>query len=325
MSITFGLFNEPSLGYEYSTIEKYALEAEKHDYDSYWVSDHLLFFRKFPYRNCLDSWTILAALATKTSKIKLGTLVTCNSYRYPSILAKQASSIDMISNGRLFFGYGAGWFQEEYESYGIPFPSGLERLKQMEEAIQLIKLLWTEEKVTFKGEFYQLEDCVFAPKPIQKPHPPILIGGDGPKITLKLVAKYADYCNLFHNKNLEWKIDALKQHCKDVGRDYDSLGKSLFAGWPGIVFTDSEEEKEDFYKRRSKYIGVDYKIVKSWYELEAPGSWIGFPEEIKERFEYLISLGLDYFQVQFHPADDLKEKKILDSVQIFKDKVANKL
>ncbi|MCG3216838.1 MAG: TIGR03560 family F420-dependent LLM class oxidoreductase [Candidatus Heimdallarchaeota archaeon] len=325
MKIKFGVFNEPSLGYDYSTLEQYALEAEKYEYDSYWISDHLLFFRKFPLRNCLDSWTVLAALAKVTNNIKLGTLVTCNSFRYPSILAKQAATIDMISNGRLFFGYGAGWNNEEYEAYGFPYPSSKERLEQMEEAIQLIKLLWTEEKINFSGKYYNLKDCVFAPKPIQKPTPPILIGGDGPKITLKLVAKYADYCNLFHNKNLEWKIEALKQHCKDVGRDYEGLGKSLFAGWPGIVFTESEEEKEQFYRRRSEYIGIDYRTVKSWYELEAPGSWIGFPEEIRERFGYLLSLGLEYFQVQFHPADNLQEKKMLDSVRIFKEKVANKL
>ena len=125
--------------------------------------------------NCIEAWTLLAALASKITRIHLGPMVSCNSYRYPAVLAKIAATVDMISNGRLFFGIGAGWKEIEYEAYGIPFPSLNERMDRMEEAIQIIRLLWTKPKTSFKGKYYKIKDAFSAPKPVQKPMPPILI------------------------------------------------------------------------------------------------------------------------------------------------------
>ncbi len=307
MKVKFGVHIEPQLGYEYETSLNIATEAEKLGYESFWCSDHLFLNEKSEQQNCLDAWTLLAALAATTKKIRLGTLVTCNSYRHPALLAKIAASIDMISNGRLWFGYGAGWKKDEYEAYGYPFLKVQDRMDAMEEALEIIKLLWTEPRPSFKGKHYSIKNAFSAPKPVQKPHPPILIGGDGEKRTLRAVVKYADYCNLFLKPDFERKLDVLKEHCKSVGRNYDEIGKSLFAqGYPGVFVTNNEDEFEQHLKWRCTFIKDNYGEARSSKEdvlkyarSNAPGSWVGYPEELLERFEYLIGLGFDFFQVMF--------------------------
>lgn len=304
MTVKFGIQIEPQMGFEYKTVEKIALEAEKIGYDSIWSSDHFFLDAKSEDRNCMEAWTLISALAAVTKKIKLGTLVTCNSYRYPAVLAKIAATVDMISNGRLIFGFGAGWKEIEYNAYGIPFPSTLDRLYQMEEAIEIIKKLWTEPKVTYEGKHYQIKDAFSAPKPVQKPWPPIMIGGMGEKVLLKMVAKHADYCNFMLRPELERSLEILKAHCKVVGRDYDEIGKSLFAVGIPIFVSKSEEEIEDYLKGIAERYNRPLEAVKERITKDAPGSWVGFPEEIIERFEYLNSLGFDSYQVMFAGFDE---------------------
>ena len=304
MTVKFGIQIEPQMGFEYKTVEKIALEAEKIGYDSIWSSDHFFLDDKSEDRNCMEAWTLISALAAVTKKIKLGTLVTCNSYRYPAVLAKIAATVDMISNGRLIFGFGAGWKEMEYNAYGIPFPSTLDRLYQMEEAIEIIKLLWTEPKVTYEGKYYQIKDAFSAPKPIQKPWPPIMIGGMGEKVLLKMVAKHADYCNFMLRPNLERSLEILKAHCKVVGRDYDEIGKSLFAVGIPIYVSKSEEEIENYLKEIAEKFNRPLEAIKERIKQDAPGAWVGFPEEVIERFEYLTSLGFDSYQVMFAGFDE---------------------
>ena len=300
MTVKFGVHIEPQLGYDYENSLNIALEAEKLGYESFWCSDHLFLNEKSENQNCMDAWTLLAALAAATKKIRLGTLVTCNNYRHPVLLAKIAASIDMISNGRLWFGYGAGWKKDEYKAYGYPFPKIQDRMDMMEEALEIIKLLWTEPSPSFSGKHYSIKNAFSAPKPVQKPYPPILIGGDGEKRTLRAVAKYADYCNLFLRSNLDKKLEVLKEHCKAVGRNYDDVGKSLFAqGWPGVFVTDDEEDLDQHLKGWSDSLGTSTEEVLEHARSNAPGSWVGFPEEVIERFEHLIGLGFDFFQVMF--------------------------
>ncbi|MFW9869372.1 MAG: TIGR03560 family F420-dependent LLM class oxidoreductase [Candidatus Thorarchaeota archaeon] len=300
IKVKFGVHIEPQLGYDYETSLKIALEAEKLGYESFWCSDHLFLNDMSENQNCMDAWTLLAALAADTTKIRLGTLVTCNSYRHPSLLAKIAASIDMISNGRLWFGYGAGWKEVEYKAYGYPFPKIQDRMDAMEEALEIIKLLWTQPSPSYDGKHYSIKTAFSAPKPVQKPHPPILIGGDGEKRTLRAVAKYADYCNLFLKEDLQKKLDVLKDHCKSVGRPYDDVGKSLFAqGWPGVFVTDREDDLETHLEWRAENLGSSKEKALEHARRFAPGSWVGYPEEVTERFEYLIGLGFDFFQVMF--------------------------
>ncbi|MCE7746668.1 MAG: LLM class flavin-dependent oxidoreductase [Candidatus Heimdallarchaeota archaeon] len=348
MTVKFGIQIEPQMGFEYKTVEKIALEAEKFGYDSIWSSDHFFLDAKSEDRNCMEAWTLISALAAVTKKIKLGTLVTCNSYRYPAVLAKIAATVDMISNGRLIFGFGAGWKEIEYNAYGIPFPSTLDRLYQMEEAIEIIKLLWTKPKVTYEGKYYQIKDAfsapkpvqkpwppimiggmgekvllkmVAAPKPVQKPWPPIMIGGMGEKVLLKMVAKHADYCNFMLKPKLERSLEILKAHCKVVGRDYEEVGKSLFAVGIPIFVSKSEEEIENYLKGIAERYKRPLEAIKERIKQDAPGSWVGFPEEIIERFEYLNSLGFDSYQVMFAGFDE----KIVKYSQDFAELVMKKL
>ena len=162
MKVKFGVHIEPQLGYDYENSLNIALEAEKLGYESFWCSDHLFLNDKSEKQNCMDAWTLLAALAAATKKIRLGTLVTCNNYRHPALLAKIAASIDMISNGRLWFGYGAGWKKDEYKAYGYPFPKIQDRMDMMEEALEIIKLLWTEPSPSFSGKHYSIENAFSA-------------------------------------------------------------------------------------------------------------------------------------------------------------------
>ncbi|MFQ5820628.1 MAG: LLM class F420-dependent oxidoreductase [Candidatus Heimdallarchaeota archaeon] len=299
MLVKFGIFIEAQLGFNYISVEKIALEGERAGYDSIWSSDHFFLNDTAEKLHCMEAWTLLAALASKTEKIRLGTLVTCTSYRYPAVLAKIAATVDMISNGRVFFGLGAGWKEIEYKAYGIPFPPLKERMDRLEEAIQIIRLLWTKSKASFEGKYYKIKNAISAPKPIQKPMPPIMIGGEGEKRTLRIVAKYADYCNLFFVPNLEHKLEVLKNHCKDVGRDYEEVGKSLFIGWPSVFVTESGDELTAYLTQRAKQNNISVEKLQKRFREHAPGTSVGHPEEVLERFQYFIDLGFDYFQVMF--------------------------
>jgi alkanesulfonate monooxygenase SsuD/methylene tetrahydromethanopterin reductase-like flavin-dependent oxidoreductase (luciferase family) len=174
----------------------------------------------------------------------------------------------------------------------------------MEEAIEIIKLLWTEPKVTYEGKYYQIKDAFSAPKPVQKPWPPIMIGGMGEKVLLKMVAKHADYCNFMLRPNLERSLKILKAHCKVVGRDYDEIGKSLFAVGIPIYVSKSEEEIENYLKEIAEKFNRPLEAIKERIKQDAPGAWVGFPEEVIERFEYLTSLGFDSYQVMFSGFDE---------------------
>lgn len=206
--------------------------AEADGFHSFWVMDH---FSQLPSHGpedepFFDAWTILPALAAVTSRIRLGAMVSPVGYRNPALLARMASSLDHISGGRMNFGFGAGGYQPEYRRYGFEFiekPSI--RLAQMREAIQLILGLWTHPRFSFQGEYFRVEDAILEPKPIQKPHPPILIGGVGPRITLRIIAELGDACNLWGPPDEFVKQrDTLKRHCEAVGRDKSAIEKTTY-------------------------------------------------------------------------------------------------
>ena len=174
-----------------------------------------------------ECWTTTAALLRDTRRIRVGQLVTCNGYRNPALQAKMASTLDVISGGRLTFGLGAGWWEPDYRAYGYEYPGTAERLRRLEEAAQVILALWTEDTVTFDGRYYQVKDAINQPKGIQRPHVPLMIAGGGEKVTLKLVARYGDLCNLTDDPaTIERKLAVLRKHCADAGRDYASIRKT---------------------------------------------------------------------------------------------------
>ena len=171
-------------------------EAERLGFESAWLYDHFIPPSGDKDGSVFEGWTTLAALATQTEKIRIGILVTGNTYRNPAILAKMATTVDHVSGGRLEFGIGAAWEEHEHRAYGIPFYTARERAKRLGEALEVITRLWTEEKPSFRGQYYTLHEAEFEPKPVQKPHPPIVVGGQGKKWIMPLVGRYADEWNV---------------------------------------------------------------------------------------------------------------------------------
>jgi F420-dependent oxidoreductase-like protein len=203
-------------------------EVDALGFDTAWVFDHFLPIFSDPTGPCLEGWTALAALAMATKKVRMGVMVTGNTYRHPAVLAKMATTVDIISGGRLILGIGAGWFELEHRAYGMPFPRVGERLTRLDESLQVIKRLWTEERVTFTGRYYQLDEAVFNPKPLQQPHPPILIGAGGERVALGIVARHANIWNGFGSPDeFRHKVARLTEHCQQVGRDPASIEKSV--------------------------------------------------------------------------------------------------
>jgi F420-dependent oxidoreductase-like protein len=214
-----------------------ARTAEDAGFSSIWVMDH--FFQIGSRErsmglgpaeeDMLEGYSTLSYLAAITKKVKLGTMVSGAIYRRPGILIKTITTLDVLSGGRAYFGVGAGWFEREARGLGVPYPSTKDRLEQLEETLQIAKQMWSDNNGEYKGKHFQLAETLCTPQPLSHPHPPILIGGGGEKKTLKLVAKYADACNLFEqigNEKLQSKLDILKEHCEKVGRDYAEIEKT---------------------------------------------------------------------------------------------------
>ena len=200
------------------------------NFDHLWLMDHFVTGMGAAMGSegpCMEGWTALAALAQATSRVRLGIMVTGNTYRHPAVLAKMATTVDQISGGRLEFGLGGAWHTYEHEAFAIPFHTTKERLERLDEAVQVIKLLWSEMRPTFQGRYYQLDQPPYNPPNVQQPHPPILIGGGGEKHTLRTVAKYADATNVIGTpEEVRHKYEVLEQHCKDVGRDFSEIRRT---------------------------------------------------------------------------------------------------
>ena len=200
-------------------------------FDHLWLMDHFVtgtgtsFGAEGP---CLEGWTALAALATATSRVRLGILVTGNTYRHPAVLAKMATTVDHISGGRLEFGIGGAWHEFEHQAFAIPFHTLKERLERLDEAVHLIKLLWTEERPKLDGRYYQLDGPPYNPPNVQKPHPPIVVGGGGEKRTLRTAARYADATNVQGTpEEVRRKFEVLEGHCREAGRDYSEIRRTV--------------------------------------------------------------------------------------------------
>jgi F420-dependent oxidoreductase-like protein len=203
-------------------------EVDTLGFDTAWVFDHFLPIFSDPTGPCLEGWTALAALAMATKNVRLGVMVTGNTYRHPAVLAKMATTVDIISGGRLILGIGAGWFELEHREFGMPFPQVAERLARLGESLEVIKRLWTEERASFTGRYYQLNDAVFNPKPMQRPHPPILVGASGERVALGIVARHAQMWNSFGTPDVfRHKIARLAAHCQRIGRDPATIEKSV--------------------------------------------------------------------------------------------------
>jgi len=277
-----------------------AQTAENYEFDSVWLCDHFLTVSPDDYVKdagitanagesdgdarpkslpLLECWTALTALARDTTRLRLGTSVLCNSYRHPSVLAKMAATLDVISEGRLDLGLGAGWFQREFEAYGIPFPPVRDRVSALDESLQLIKAVWTQPNPTFVGDYYTLDGAICDPPPVQRPHPPLWIGGEGDRVQ-RIAAKSAQGLNVrwWSPQQVAQRRDFLTRACESVGRDPDTLRVSVTAL---LAPTNSAEQES--------------RIRAEFASIPESGLITGSPERCVDRIREYQAQGIDHF------------------------------
>ncbi len=285
----------------FQQIKTVVLECEHLGYDSVWLDDHLM-YGKWPI---LETWTTLAALAAQTSTIRLGTMVSCVAHRNPALLAKTVASLDALSNGRLELGLGAGIQEAEHLAYGFGFPNIRVRVKQLEEAIEVITGLWTQPKASFSGKYFTLKDAVCEPKPQQQPHPPITVGGSSKK-TLQVTAKYADRFDWGFVPTIDSyrrKLSVLEEYCKSTGRDFNEIERSCWPSGQILLAKDQKELAQKIAKHKPPNESLEnYRK----YTLAAT------PDMVAEQLQRYVDLRVSYFMLFFA---DLPS---LDSLRLFK-------
>jgi F420-dependent oxidoreductase-like protein len=288
MTTTFG-FQIPNFTFGgddrdiFGRVVELAKTAEHNGFESIWVMDH---FYQLPAlgggtQPMLEAYTLLGALAAVTSSARLGTLVTGVTYRNPALLAKEVTTLDVISGGRAILGIGAAWHDTEHEAMGFDFPPVKERMDRLEEAVQICRAMFTQETPTFDGTYYRVHEVHNVPRPIQPGGPPIMIGGSGEKRTLKLVAKYADLCNITGDAaTIRHKIGVLREHCATVGRDPSEITSTRLAT---LMLTGSAAETAQMNEFLAQAAGPE----------AAAGFNVGEEQDIVDQVGALVDAGLD--------------------------------
>ena len=270
--------------------------ADQAGWDAACVTDHFMPNTADKVGDVLECWTTLAALATQTRRMRIGTIVTGNTYRHPAVVAKMAADVDIVSGGRLICGMGAGWQENEHRAYGIEFFTTRERLERLDEACHVLKALWTESRATFKGRYYQLDDAPLMPKPLQRPHPELMIGGGGEKVTLRIAARHADHWNVWGGpETLRHKGKILDEHCAALGRDPEGIMHS--ANMPFLISEDraaASQLEQAFIKR----LGVDSVLARD-------ALLAGGVAEIRDKIDRLrdAGVGMLWIPTFFLPRD----------------------
>src|SRR5881628_2558419 len=270
-----------------------ALEFDRLGFDSVWVCDHL-YGVPLPNLPIFEAWSELAAVAAITERVELGTLVTPPFFRNPAVFAKQVATIDHVSNGRVIVGLGGGWLAAEFEAYGIPFPSLGARLRALDETCEVLKRLWSEERVTFEGKHVVVRDALCEPKPVRRP--PILIGGGGERVLMGIVARHADIWNnlAVFQPALGTKVAALRRRCAEVGRDFNSIEVSQQCL---VVIAETDTAARAALERANRIYGGHIGAG-----LEEHGIW-GGPERMIERINRHRALGCSLFVMEFFGRD----------------------
>jgi F420-dependent oxidoreductase-like protein len=298
MAVQFGVFvpqgwrmdlaeiSDPVEQYETMTRVAKMVDATP-QYDSIWVYDHFHTVPTPELQTVFEAWTITAALSRDTTRVNIGQMVTCNGYRNPALLAKMASTVDVMSHGRLYFGLGAGWYEHEWRAYGYGYPETRQRMRAFREACDIIVKMWTEDYPEYHGEHYTIDKPINEPKGARKPYPSFWIGGGGEQVTLKLVAKYANAANVGGGdpETVRQKLAVLKGHCETLGRDYDAITRSsnlnIYPIEPGA---DPEKATEKIQQA----LGMSFAQLRQM-------AVIGGPDEITRRLEELTAVGVNYF------------------------------
>lgn len=290
-----GVQVEPQFGFSYADVVGIAREAESAGFRALWVSDHLFLGADAVATDCLEAWTLLAALAVDTKRIRIGPMVTSQSYRNSALLAKIAAGVDQMSGGRLEFGVGAGWKGVEYKAYGYEFPDAPTRVTQLVETLEICTRLWTQPRATYQGKHYRIEDAVCAPKPVQKPLP-IWVGGTKPRV-MRIAAKFAQWFN-FSNPGQPAAVRiaelnrALPEACKAVGRDVATLKRSLFIQALAAPTRREIDEIAGELGSRAKVSGAEWLKAR-------PALIVGTPDEVGTGLRAIAAAGIDHANIMF--------------------------
>jgi F420-dependent oxidoreductase-like protein len=279
---------------QYKFSRRIAQIAEETGYDSVYAYDHLIpSYEENLEKNFFECYTLLSAIMANTTKLRIGQIVTCNSFRNPALLAKMLSTLDAIGNGRAELGIGAGWYEGEYLSFGYKYPSSIERIVQLSESLNIIKAMWVERKATFAGQYFSVKDAFCYPKPVQKPHPTIMVGGTGEKHLLRVVAKYANrYNNPFSSPlHFKRKVSILKEHCTTVGRDYKEIEKSV------LLRCLIRESDDELNKNIEKWKRKDETIEQ--FKKRLCSNIIGTPEQVVSKLNQYVDLGVTHVILHF--------------------------
>jgi F420-dependent oxidoreductase-like protein len=269
---------------QWKTAVDIATLAEDLGYDSIWVYDHFHNVPKPAHEAVFECWTTIAAISQRTSRIRLGQMVGCNSYRNPGLLAKITSTVDVISGGRLDWGIGAGWYESEYKGYGYEFAKPSDRIGMLKETVEIVKSMWTNAETTYDGKFYKMSRAQCDPKPLQQPTPPVWIGGGGEQLTLKVVAQHADVSNFGSSlEEFVKKRSILQTHCAAIGRDEDSIRKTISSE----VFI-RETEKEIIEAGSKNLWGESAETWRS-------KALVGTPEQVSEKVQKYLDAGCTGF------------------------------
>jgi alkanesulfonate monooxygenase SsuD/methylene tetrahydromethanopterin reductase-like flavin-dependent oxidoreductase (luciferase family) len=278
-----------------------AINAEKNGFDSAYAYDHFIPHYRYPKTgNFFECFTLLSALSTGLKRMKIGQIVTCNSYRNPALLAKMVATLDVITNGRAELGIGAGWFEEEYIAYGYQYLSDVVRIMQLGESIQIIKKLWTQKIANFRGKYYSIKDAISYPKPVQKPHPTIMVGGAGEKYLLKVVAKYADRYNLYFGtpEEMKRKINILK--------DYNTQNREIeYSIVLPCLIIDNDGEIEKIAEKMKK----GNMTIDQFKKSVDGGLTVGTIDDIINGISQYVNIGVSHFIFHFLHLDQRVLKK----------------
>jgi F420-dependent oxidoreductase-like protein len=273
---------------QFEAMTNVAREADKGPWDSIWVFDHFHTVPTPTMNTTFESWTISATLARDTTRVNIGQMVNCNGYRNPALVAKIASTVDAASHGRLYAGYGAGWYEHEWRAYGYGFPETPERMARFREGVQIIHKMWTEDNPTFSGKYYSIDKPINEPKSARPGRKiPLWIGGGGPQVTLRLVAQYGDACNVGNGRPdvIAEKLAILQAHCERENRDYGEITRSteiyVYPVAPGA------DPAQVTAKLRETMGNISYADF-------AKGYFVGTVDELGERARSCIEAGADY-------------------------------
>jgi F420-dependent oxidoreductase-like protein len=261
-----------------------AVLAEELGFDSVWVYDHFHNVPKPSQEAVFECWTTMAAISQRTSSIRLGQMVGCNGYRNPGLLAKITSTLDVISGGRLDWGIGAGWYENEFKGYGYEFPKPSDRIGMLKETIEIVKSMWTQAETTYDGKYYKLSRAQCDPKPLQQPTPPVWIGGGGEQLTLRVVAQHADVSNFGSSiEEFTRKRAILQEHCKVVGRDESTIRKTISSE---VFIRETEKELLEVSPRSAWGLSPE-----EWREK----ALVGTPEQVSEKIQKYLDAGCTGF------------------------------